>query len=109
MDIMTWGYNRGIQYTVILSIHFSFQILGLKRGRKANGDAGQKLNVPTPGEQDCNNEEIVDLDDIYSQTVINDFETQQFDEVSREVSHDPNDDSEVTEPTRGPTTSRTVQ
>ncbi|XP_028406307.1 peroxisomal membrane protein PEX13-like isoform X2 [Dendronephthya gigantea] len=85
------------------------KILGFKRGRKANGGTEQKLNASTSGEQECDNEEIVDLDDVYTRTVINDFETQQFDEVPREISRDPSSDSELTEPTRNPTTSRTIQ
>ena len=50
---------------------------------------------------------IVDLDDVYTETVREDFETQQPD--SDELTLENESTSSVTEETNSPTTSRTIQ
>ena len=78
-----------------------------------NTEAEQKSSGPS-AEQECENIENpagrnVDLDEVYTETVGNDFETQQLDQVSDELTLENESKSSVTEEPNPPSSSRTIQ
>ena len=78
-----------------------------------NAETEQMSNVPL-ADQECGNTEnpagrVVDLQDIYTETVRNDFETQQPDQLSDDLTLENESESSVTAEPNLPTSSRTMQ
>ena len=73
----------------------------------------QRSDVPT-GDQECDdiqntNGSIVDLDDVYTETATNNFETQQLDQVQDELGLENESEFSGTEGLNSLNSSRTIQ